>query len=206
MKIRLFVVVPSALLVLACVSSGSNFGVAIAEEGSAVAASSSCPSAAVTLTDPTNGPHWNGWGVDPSQSRFQPADMAQLAQEDVPRLKLKWAFGVPGAVFAPCATDCDRRPNIRWKSVRNGLFARRDNRMHLLAIRCRDGSSLRNHRWPEFGGAGGLFRRSERECPCCRRGDRQSSVEGSDREPSDRARHWRSVTNWNKAVGASFLK
>jgi polyvinyl alcohol dehydrogenase (cytochrome) len=101
MKIRLFVVVPSALFVLACVSSASNLGVAIAEEGSAVAASSSCPSAGIPLTDPTNAPHWNGWGVDPSQSRFQPADRAQLAQEDVPRLKLKWAFGVPDAVFAP---------------------------------------------------------------------------------------------------------
>ena len=101
MKIRLFVVVASALFVLACVSFASNLGVAVADEGSAVAVSSACPSAAVPLTDPTNAPHWNGWGVDPSQSRFQPADMAQLAQEDVSRLKLKWAFGVPDAVFAP---------------------------------------------------------------------------------------------------------
>ena len=101
MKIRFFVVVASALFVLACVSPGSNLGVAIAEEGSSVAAGGACPSAAVSLTDPTNAPHWNGWGVDPSQSRFQPANMAQLAQEDVPRLKLKWAFGVPGAVFGP---------------------------------------------------------------------------------------------------------
>ena len=45
-------------------------------------------------------PHWNGWGVDSSQRRFQPAEMAQLAAEDVPRLKLKWAFGFPGANFA----------------------------------------------------------------------------------------------------------
>ena len=101
MKIRFFVVVASALFVLACVSPGSNLGVAIAEEGTSFAAGGACPSAAVSLTDPTNAPHWNGWGVDPSQSRFQPANMAQLAQEDVPRLKLKWAFGVPGAVFGP---------------------------------------------------------------------------------------------------------
>jgi polyvinyl alcohol dehydrogenase (cytochrome) len=41
-------------------------------------------------------PHWNGWGVDIRQHRFQPAAMAQLAPDDVPRLKLRWAFGFPG--------------------------------------------------------------------------------------------------------------
>jgi len=41
-------------------------------------------------------PRWNGWGVDIRQHRFQPAAMAQLAPEDVPRLKLRWAFGFPG--------------------------------------------------------------------------------------------------------------
>jgi polyvinyl alcohol dehydrogenase (cytochrome) len=41
-------------------------------------------------------PRWNGWGVDIRQHRFQPAAMAQLAPGDVPRLKLRWAFGFPG--------------------------------------------------------------------------------------------------------------
>jgi polyvinyl alcohol dehydrogenase (cytochrome) len=39
---------------------------------------------------------WNGWGVDPINSRFQP--QPGIAAEDVPRLKLKWAFGFPGEV------------------------------------------------------------------------------------------------------------
>ncbi len=52
------------------------------------------------LVDPVAMPHWNGWGVDTSQRRFQPAAMAQLAPEDVPRLKLKWAFGFPGVTRA----------------------------------------------------------------------------------------------------------
>jgi glucose dehydrogenase len=39
---------------------------------------------------------WNGWGVDLAQHRFQPAAMAQLKADEVPRLKLKWAFGFPG--------------------------------------------------------------------------------------------------------------
>jgi polyvinyl alcohol dehydrogenase (cytochrome) len=41
-------------------------------------------------------PHWNGWGVDAAQRRFQPAAMAELAAADVPKLKLKWAFGFDG--------------------------------------------------------------------------------------------------------------
>jgi polyvinyl alcohol dehydrogenase (cytochrome) len=35
--------------------------------------------------------------VDPSEDRFQPSDMARLAEGDLSRLKLKWAFGFPGA-------------------------------------------------------------------------------------------------------------
>ena len=49
------------------------------------------------FADPMSKPHWNGWGVDPTQHRFQPADMARLDPSDVTRLKLKWAFGFPGA-------------------------------------------------------------------------------------------------------------
>ena len=43
-----------------------------------------------------NAPSWNGYGVDAANSRFQPARAAGIAGEDVPRLKLKWAFGFPG--------------------------------------------------------------------------------------------------------------
>jgi polyvinyl alcohol dehydrogenase (cytochrome) len=41
-------------------------------------------------------PSWNGWGVDGSNSRFQNAQAAGLTAADVPKLKLKWAFGFPG--------------------------------------------------------------------------------------------------------------
>ena len=37
---------------------------------------------------------WNGWGQDLGNSRFQPNP--GLAAADVPRLKVKWAFGFPG--------------------------------------------------------------------------------------------------------------
>ena len=41
-------------------------------------------------------PSWNGWGIDPTNSRFQNAKAAGLTAADVPKLKLKWAFGYPG--------------------------------------------------------------------------------------------------------------
>ncbi len=37
---------------------------------------------------------WNGWGPDNGNTRFQP-DTGGLAAGDVPRLTLKWAFGIP---------------------------------------------------------------------------------------------------------------
>jgi polyvinyl alcohol dehydrogenase (cytochrome) len=49
---------------------------------------------------PPDGPRWNGWGADFSNSRFQPAAMAGLTPDQVPRLQLKWAFGFPGASAA----------------------------------------------------------------------------------------------------------
>ncbi|MBF8270218.1 MAG: cytochrome C oxidase Cbb3 [Gammaproteobacteria bacterium] len=39
------------------------------------------------------GPLWNGWGTDTGNRRFQTA--VDLRAEDLPRLKLKWAFGIP---------------------------------------------------------------------------------------------------------------
>lgn len=40
------------------------------------------------------GPLWNGWGQDASNRRFQSA-ADTLTAEDIPRLRLKWAFGIP---------------------------------------------------------------------------------------------------------------
>ncbi len=55
-----------------------------------------CSDAASAWTDLSGLPQWNGWGVSPLQHRFQPADMAQLSAQQVPNLKVKWAFGFPG--------------------------------------------------------------------------------------------------------------
>ena len=41
-----------------------------------------------------NGPQWNGWGRDFDNSRFQ--QKPGIKAEDVPRLKVKWAWAHPG--------------------------------------------------------------------------------------------------------------
>lgn len=49
------------------------------------------------LGDLSAKPAWNGWGADIQNSRFQPAKDAGLSPDQVSRLKLKWAFGIPDA-------------------------------------------------------------------------------------------------------------
>jgi polyvinyl alcohol dehydrogenase (cytochrome) len=53
-------------------------------------------------------PSWNGWG-DLSNTRFQPAKAAGLSAGQVSRLKLKWAFGFPGATALYGTTIVDGR-------------------------------------------------------------------------------------------------
>ena len=43
---------------------------------------------------------WNGWSTDDQNTRFQSAEAAGLTAEQVPSLKLKWAFGFPDTVTA----------------------------------------------------------------------------------------------------------
>ena len=49
------------------------------------------------LGDISSSPSWNGWSTDGTNTRFQSSANAGIAAADVPRLKLKWAFGLPGA-------------------------------------------------------------------------------------------------------------
>jgi polyvinyl alcohol dehydrogenase (cytochrome) len=44
-----------------------------------------------------DGPSFNGWGANLENWRFQPAP--GLTAGDLPRLELKWAFGLPGAIL-----------------------------------------------------------------------------------------------------------
>ena len=58
-----------------------------------------CGSAAPSLSASAV-PRWAGWSPTPTNSRFQAAVDAGLAAGDVPRLKLKWAFGFRGDITA----------------------------------------------------------------------------------------------------------
>ena len=72
------------------VAVAGYLGVAGAES---IPQSAHCPS---NVPLAKNAPSWNAWGVDPTNSRFQNAKAAGLTAADVPKLKLKWAFGYPG--------------------------------------------------------------------------------------------------------------
>ncbi len=65
--------------------------------GAAAAMPNRCPETA--FADPMTAA-WNGWGVDLGNSRYQPASVAGIAAEQVPKLTLKWAFGFPDASSA----------------------------------------------------------------------------------------------------------
>jgi polyvinyl alcohol dehydrogenase (cytochrome) len=70
--------------------------VGVASAGDAKAMSNRC-AANPPLGDPSSGAYWNGWSNDLINSRSQTAQSAGLTADQVPRLKLKWAFGVPYA-------------------------------------------------------------------------------------------------------------
>ncbi|QTD57454.1 outer membrane protein assembly factor BamB family protein [Parasphingorhabdus cellanae] len=45
-------------------------------------------------------PSWNRWGNGLRNSRYQPASLSGINPQTAPNLKLKWAFGFPGAARA----------------------------------------------------------------------------------------------------------
>src|ERR1700674_3958184 len=74
--------------------SGKQFGI---EPLNPIPKSAFCDSAVGSIRHSLTGPAWNGWGATITNTRFQPANAAGMTAEDVPRLKLKWAFGFSGA-------------------------------------------------------------------------------------------------------------
>src|SRR5207244_11721071 len=52
------------------------------------------------MSDPAKGASWNGWGATVANTRYVPADKGGITAPLVPRLKLKWAFGLPGVTAA----------------------------------------------------------------------------------------------------------
>jgi polyvinyl alcohol dehydrogenase (cytochrome) len=87
-----------AILGFSLVFAAGSFDARAQDAAAGSANIGACPSNNdAAFADPMHKPHWNGWGVDPTQHRFEPAEMARLDPSDAARLKLKWAFGFPGA-------------------------------------------------------------------------------------------------------------
>jgi polyvinyl alcohol dehydrogenase (cytochrome) len=82
---------------LAIFMSGRTFG--SAEQGDAKNMPNHCE-ANPPMSDPSASPSWNGWSADVTNSRYQTAKGAGLTADQVPHLKLKWAFGYPTGVSA----------------------------------------------------------------------------------------------------------
>lgn len=68
-----------------------------ARQGGAASMPNTCTSNPA-MANPASGSSWNGWGNNGSNTRFQSAKAAGLTAAEVPRLKLKWAFGFPAGV------------------------------------------------------------------------------------------------------------
>src|ERR1700678_1655343 len=82
---------------LAVFMSGRTFG--SAQQGDAKNMPNRCE-ANPPMSDPSGEAAWNGWSPDVTNSRFQTAKGAGLTADQVPHLKLKWAFGYPTGVSA----------------------------------------------------------------------------------------------------------
>ena len=52
------------------------------------------------MSDPYAGAFWSGWGADIENTRYQRTEAAGITKADVPKLKLKWAFGFPLGISA----------------------------------------------------------------------------------------------------------
>jgi len=94
------------------------------------------------LADPARGSSWNGWGNGLANNRFQTARAAGLTAAQVPRLKLKWAFGYPTGVSA------NAQPTIVSGRVfvgsDNGFFYSLDAKTGCVYWSFEQGSIVRN--------------------------------------------------------------
>ncbi len=53
-----------------------------------------CDAGSLRAADFSKGPQWVRWGADVHNTRFQSASAAGITAADLPKLKLKWAFGL----------------------------------------------------------------------------------------------------------------
>ena len=75
-------------------------GKPLGEEQLKATATNLCSQAPGEFSVSDRDPHWNGWGASLANTRFQAAEHAGLSAQQVPNLKLKWAFGYPMGTVA----------------------------------------------------------------------------------------------------------
>ena len=74
-----------------------NLGSHKAEAGAAIPASAYCSS---PFAWDGRAPSWNGFGAGLTNTRFQTTDAAGLTLADIPKLRLRWAFGLGDVTMA----------------------------------------------------------------------------------------------------------
>jgi polyvinyl alcohol dehydrogenase (cytochrome) len=66
-----------------------------------------CGASNQATPDFSKGPQWTGWSTDLTNTRFQDAAAAGIAAGDVPKLKLKWVFGLGDGIVARSQPSID---------------------------------------------------------------------------------------------------
>lgn len=84
-----------------------------ADSMASIPESAFCSASAASSANPLAGPSWNGWGHSIVNARFQSTEAAAMIAADVQKLKLKWAFGFPGAASAGTQPVVAGGPRVR---------------------------------------------------------------------------------------------
>ena len=145
-----------------------------------------CATQPAALPDPSKLPRWNGWGNDPTNARFQPAAAAGLTTRSVPKLTLKWAFGIP-------RWHChDGQPTVFagrlfFGSENGTVYALdADDRLHVLAVQGRWRRPERGERRADCrnaaGDVRGVLRRLQRQRPRGRCAHRRADLVAEGRQ------------------------
>ena len=91
-------------MLAALIAIGTLLGPAVPAQSSAPATTAASPAPTDQLANRcspelkpprANAPAWTGWGANAANWRYQIARQAGITSADAPRLKLKWAFGIP---------------------------------------------------------------------------------------------------------------
>jgi polyvinyl alcohol dehydrogenase (cytochrome) len=71
-----------------------------APKPAAIPQSAFCSVTTTPFRDTAKSPGWSGWSTDATNTRFQDAHDAGISVTEVPKLKLKWAFGLGDGIVA----------------------------------------------------------------------------------------------------------